>query len=107
MLEVNWNLREPRDLSYLQVYGSKGAALLNPLQIHKSIQGVLANVTPALEPTRQYYLESYRREIDHFVECVQKNKKPQSSGRDALPILQLLDAMYESASRGREIEFAP
>jgi len=107
MLEVNWNLREPRDQSYLQVYGSKGAGLLNPLEIHKSIQGVLANVTPALQSSHHYYQESYRREIDHFVECVQKNKTPRSSGRDALPVIQLLDTMYESASKGREIEFAP
>jgi len=107
MLEVNWNLREPCDQSYLQVYGSRGAGLLNPLEIHKSIQGVLANVTPALQSSHHYYQESYRREIDHFVECVQKNKTPRSSGRDALQVIQLLDAMYESASEGREIEFAP
>jgi hypothetical protein len=43
MLEVNWNLRDPRDVVYLQVYGAKGAGVLSPLQVHKSIQGVLVN----------------------------------------------------------------
>lgn len=107
MLEVNWNLREPHDKSYLQIYGSKGAAMLNPLQIHKSIQGVLVNVTPTLEPTRHYFQESYRLEIDHFIECVQKKKNPLTRGSDALPVIKLLDAMYESASQGREVEFTP
>jgi predicted dehydrogenase len=105
VLEVSWNLREPRDQSYLHVYGSKGAAMLNPLQIHKSIQGVLVNVTPTLEPTRHYYQESYRLEIDHFIECVQKKKNPLTRGSDALSVIQLLDAMYESASQSKEVEF--
>ena len=48
MLEVNWNLREPRTNSYLHIYGSKGAAMLSPLQVHKYIHGVLVNVTPAI-----------------------------------------------------------
>ena len=30
-----------------------------------------------------------------------------SRGIDALPVIQLLDAMYESASQGREVEFTP
>lgn len=104
MLEVNWNLREPRDQTYLQIYGSKGAALLNPLQLHKSIHGVLVNVTPSLKSARNYYKESYRLEIAHFVECVQKKKSPLTRGIDALQVIRILDAMYESASSGREVE---
>ena len=103
MLEVNWNLREPSDVSYMHVYGSKGAAILNPLQIHKSLQGVLVNVTPALQKGRNFYKESYRAEIDHFVDCVRKNRKPATPGRDAVRILKVLDAMYESAASGKEV----
>jgi predicted dehydrogenase len=104
MLEVSWNLREPRTNSYLHVYGSKGAAMLNPLQIHKEIQGVLVNVTPAIEASgHRYFKESYRHEINHFVDCVLKRKKPLSSGKDALSLVQIVDAMYESAARGREV----
>jgi predicted dehydrogenase len=104
MLEVSWNLREPRTQTFLQIYGSRGAAMLNPLQVHKDIQGVLVNVTPAIEPSgHHYFKESYRLEIDHFVECVLKNRKPETAGREALRVLQIVDAMYESASTGREV----
>ena len=101
-LEVNWNLREPNDQSYLHIYGTKGAAVLNPLQIHKHIQGVLVNVTPAI-PGSNFYKESYNAEIDHFVDCVRGRRKPRASGRDAVTVLEILDAMYESASSGREV----
>lgn len=104
MLEVSWNLREPRTQSYLHLYGSKGAAMLNPLQVHKMIHGVLVNVTPAIETSgHQYYKKSYNLEIDHFIECVRKKKRPLTSGRDALGVIQLTDAMYESAVTGREV----
>ena len=104
MLEVSWNLREPRTNSYLHIYGSKGGAMLNPLQIHRDLQGVLVNVTPALDASgHHYYKESYRHEINHFVECVRKKKKPLTSGKNALSTAVIVDAMYESAASGREV----
>lgn len=106
MLEVNWNLRDPRDVVYLQIYGSKGAGLLSPLQVHKSIQGVLVNVTPALAKPKNDYKQSYQAEIDHFIQCVRKQKAPATSGKDAVHVMKIMDAMYESASSGREVELA-
>jgi predicted dehydrogenase len=106
ILEVNWNLRDPRDVVYLQVYGSKGAGVLTPLQLHKSIHGVLVNVTPALGKQKNFYKDSYQAEIDHFVQCVRKQRAPMSSGKDAVPIIRMVDAMYESAASGREVDVA-
>lgn len=104
-LEVNWNLREPQDQTFMQVYGTTGAAILNPLQIHRQIQGVLVNVTPAIA-RHNFYKESYNSEIDHFIDCVRKRRKPVASGRDALGVLEILDAMYRSAATGREVTFS-
>jgi predicted dehydrogenase len=104
MLEVNWNLRDERDVVYLQVYGSKGAGVLTPLQLHKSIRGVLVNVTPTLGRQKNYYKESYQAEIDHFIQCVRKQKEPAASGKDALGVMKIMDAMYESASSGKEVD---
>ncbi|HET6349710.1 MAG TPA: Gfo/Idh/MocA family oxidoreductase [Candidatus Krumholzibacteria bacterium] len=103
MLEVNWNLRDERDAVYMQIYGSKGAGILTPLQLHKSIRGVLVNVTPTLGRQKNYYKESYQAEIDHFIQCVRKQKEPATSGKDALGIMKIMDAMYQSASSGKEV----
>jgi predicted dehydrogenase len=104
MLEVNWNLRDARDVVYLQVYGSRGAGVLTPLQVHKSIQGVLVNVTPTLGKQKNYYKDSYQGEIDHFIQCVRKQRTPLASGKDAVAVMRVVDAMYESASTGKEVE---
>lgn len=106
MLEVNWNLREKRDVVYVQIFGSKGAAVLNPLKIQKSVQGVLVNVTPDIDK-RNYYQLSYQTEIDHFVECVGAKKKPRTAAAEAIGVLSILDAMYASAESGREVEITP
>jgi predicted dehydrogenase len=105
ILEVTWNLLEPKDHVYLEVYGSKGAATLHPFRIHKAMHGHLVNVTPALGQQSDYK-ESYRREIDHFIDCIQKKRTPLTTGAEAASVLQILDAMYESASSGCEVSFS-
>jgi predicted dehydrogenase len=105
ILEVTWNLLEPKDHVYLEVYGSKGAATLHPFRIHKAMHGHLVNVTPALKQQSDYRV-SYRREIDHFIDCIQKKRKPLTTGAEAASVLQILDAMYESASSGCEVSFS-
>lgn len=104
VLEVSWNLKTPKDVTFLHVFGSKGAAVMPPLTIHKAMHGHLVNVTPEIDQRKNLYKESYRLEIEHFLECIREDKEPLTSGKDALPVLEILDAMYQSASEGREVE---
>jgi predicted dehydrogenase len=103
IVEVSWNLKTPKDVTYLQVFGSQGAAVMHPLTIHKAMHDHLVNVTPELGSPRNYYKESYKLEIDHFVSCIMGKKAPLTSGKEALSILRLSDAMYQSAASGKEI----
>ena len=105
-LEVSWGLLMERDFAYLNLFGDKGAALLNPLRFHKEMHGSLVNVTPALASPRNSYKLSYESEIRHFVECVRTGSQPGSSGEDALAMQRLLEALYRSATEGREVPLA-
>jgi predicted dehydrogenase len=107
ILEVTWNLLEPKDHSYLEIHGTKGGASLHPLKIHKAMHGHLVNVTPTLDMQRNYYRESYREEIKHFIECVQRKRKPLATGEEAVAVLRILDAMYESEAAGKEVSLVP
>ena len=100
-LEVSWGLLMARDFAYLNLFGDKGAALLNPLRLHKEIHGTLVNVTPALDSPQNTYKMSYENEIRHFVECVQTGATPIASGEEALKMLRLLEALYRSVVKGR------
>jgi predicted dehydrogenase len=107
ILEVSWNLKTPKDVTYLQVFGSKGGAVMHPLTIHKAMHGHLVNVTPELSLRKNYYKETYKQEIDHFIDCILQNKPPLTTGEEAMAVLRILDAMYESASTQKEVQLSP
>jgi predicted dehydrogenase len=105
ILDVTWNLLEPNDRSYLEIHGTKGGANLHPLKIQKALHGHLVNVTPSLVMRRNAYKESHQAQINHFIECIQRKKKPLTAGEQALSVLRILDALYRSASAGKEVSF--
>jgi predicted dehydrogenase len=44
--------------------------------------------------------------IQHFVNCVLENKKPAVTLEESLKVQQIMDAIYTSASSGKEVRFA-
>ena len=105
-LEVSWGLLMERDFAYLNLFGDKGAALLNPLQLHKEMNGSLVNVTPTLSTSANTYKQSYANEIRHFVDCARTGDRPRSPGEDAVAMLLLLEALYRSALEGHEVRMS-
>jgi predicted dehydrogenase len=103
-LEVTWGLLMEKDFAYLNLFGSGGAALLNPLRLHKGMHGSLVNVTPALESSRNQYKASIEAEIAHFCEALRKGQSPEGSGEELLPVMQMVDAIYRSAAQGKEVK---
>jgi predicted dehydrogenase len=45
----------------------------------------------------------YPQEMEHFVDCVQKDKQPLVTGDDGRAVLEVIFAAYESARRGRKV----
>jgi len=48
----------------------------------------------------------YPQEIKHFIDCIIKNKKPLTTGKYGLKILQIVEAMYKSAET-KKVEEVP
>jgi predicted dehydrogenase len=102
-LEVSWALLLEKNFAYLNVYGTEGAALLNPFRLHKEMHGNLMNVTPAIEVDRNDHKVSYERQIEHFLRCVTTGEKPQASAEEGVDLMRVIDAIYQSADARREI----
>jgi len=102
-LELTWGLLMEKDFAYLNLFGSGGAALLNPLRIHKGMHGSLVNVTPTMDTSRHQYKHSIEAQIAHFADVLRKNVKPMGTAEEILPVMQLLDAVYRSAEQGKEV----
>jgi predicted dehydrogenase len=104
-LEVSWTFLTEEDLLYTNLFGTRGGALLNPLRVMKEMHGNLVNLTPSrTETSTNLYKHSYENEIRHFVKCLRDNHTPMmSSGEESLERMRIIEAMYESAKRGKEV----
>lgn len=102
-LELTWGLLMEKDFMYLNLFGSGGAALLNPFRVHKGMHGSLVNVTPTLEPSRHQYKAAIEAQMAHFADVLRKGVKPMGAADEILPVMELLDGIYRSAEQGKEV----
>jgi predicted dehydrogenase len=42
--------------------------------------------------------------VNHFVECLQQGVQPEASGEQGLALMKIIDALYESARTGHEVQ---
>ena len=101
---MTWGLLREKDFAYLNLFGSGGAALLNPFRVHKGMHGTLVNVTPALETSRNQYRQSMESQLAHFADTLRTNKRPMGSVDEILGVMEILDAVYRSAEQGKEVK---
>ena len=87
----------------VEVHGSKGM-----IRAHNLLENVVETATadgfraaPVLNFFLERYTPAYRRELDHFLDCVVSGKAPSPSGHDGLRAQMLADAATESAKTGR------
>jgi len=102
-LELTWGLLMEKDFAYLNLFGSGGAALLNPFRVHKAMHGSLVNVTPTLEPSRHQYKVAIEMQMAHFADVLRKGVKPMGAADEIVPVMELLDGIYRSAEQGKEV----
>lgn len=103
-IEVGFSMLQERDFTYFNIFGHKGAALLNPIQIHREMHGHLVNVTPA-QPTGQkdYQRAADQLLLDLFVDGVRKRTKLPITGYDGFLISKISDAFYKSYQTQKEV----
>jgi predicted dehydrogenase len=103
-LELTWGLLMEKDFAYVNLFGSGGAALLNPFRLHKGMHGALVNVTPNLDTLRNQYKQSIEGQIAHFADALRKGQRPVGDAEEILPVMELMDAIYRSADQGKEVK---
>jgi predicted dehydrogenase len=101
-IEVGWSLLREDDITYFNLFGSKGAALLNPIQINKEMHGHLVNVTPAL-PSRDPLRASAEKQLELFLRAILFQEELAVKGEDAVLVSELIDAFYQSVAQRKEV----
>jgi len=100
-VEITWacHTAERPDVVEVVLAGTKGGASLFPTKAYSMIDGQHVDITPVALPGKPGHLA----EIDHFVDCVRKRKRPNTPGEVGLAIQKVLDALYLSSELGREV----
>ena len=105
-IEVSWSFLRYGEFFYCNVFGTNGSATINPLRINKMVNKQMFDITPKnIKQTQANYKNSYEIEIQYFIGAIRGTHTPISTGKEALAVMQIVDAVYKSAKTGKEVIF--
>ena len=99
MVDVSWAANIPEEMYGVMILGDKAGVSTNPLAVSGYEQGALLS-------TRFDWVQKddgHRREIRHFTECLEENKPVRVQPVESLQIQKIIDAVYLSSRRNREV----
>jgi predicted dehydrogenase len=105
-LEVSNKLFAAEDRYYARVMGTEGSGSLPPLEVFKQLGGRPLEVTPRQpKPSggENPYMNAYRRQLDDFVQIVTGRHEPEPQHAQ-VALMALVEAAYEAAASGAEVE---
>ncbi|NSW57225.1 MAG: Gfo/Idh/MocA family oxidoreductase [Armatimonadetes bacterium] len=102
ILECSWALNLVAGAHNVVLCGDKGGCQLEPTAMVRERDGVLEHVTNDIfqYPDRAGHVE----EIRQFVDAILRKKPSPVPGEQALITQRILDAIYKSGEKGREVE---
>ncbi|MGQ9732924.1 MAG: Gfo/Idh/MocA family protein [Candidatus Zipacnadales bacterium] len=105
-LETSWAVNAPEGTFSCLLSGTKGGLDWNwdSLTLVREEYGMLTNAKPQIIPEAGQ--ASHAEEIYDFVDAIRKGRPSPVPGEQAIITQRILDAMYESAAKGREVVFA-
>ncbi len=102
--EVSWSLHSEKDSFNLTAFGTEGTGHLNPFRAYKRVDSARIDYTPTgSASTKNLYKKSYENELKHFISSIRGNTPFLSSSEEAVTRMKLLEAIYESAKKEKEI----
>jgi len=105
-METSWSLNSEKDTFYLDIYGTKGNASLNPLRVFKKINDQQIDMTPSgSDNYLALFNKSYLNELKHFLGAVQGVNPLFSPAEESVPRMRIIESMYQSALEKKEIYF--
>lgn len=98
-LDVSWAANIPEERSGISILGDKAGITTHPL-------GLYGYEGRSLTSTKFDWLpeqEGHRMEVRHFTECIERKLPVRVQPIESLRIQQIIDAIYESSKRNREV----
>lgn len=98
-VECSWAANIPEEMGDVTILGDKAGISTDPPGVYGYEKGALTSMKFDWLPKQ----EGHRMEIRHFTECVEKNRPVRVQPEESLRIQKIIDAIYLSSARNREI----
>jgi len=102
VVEASFAAHIEKDVWNIQIMGEKGGCVWDPPQIFKDEHGFMFNSVPA----HIGKWDHFEYKIRHFVDVCRDGKPNQAPGEHGLMVQQMLDGVYQSAEKGKEVEIS-
>ena len=90
--------------------GSDAWAELTPAYAYNGIKLKVSRVVDGKEQTSEVQADDknqFAAELDHFAQCIQQNREVHTPGEEGLQDQRIMEAIYESARKGRPVKLSP
>ncbi|MCU0371763.1 MAG: Gfo/Idh/MocA family oxidoreductase [Ignavibacteria bacterium] len=105
-IEVSWSFLRYGEFFYCNAFGTNGSTAINPLKISKVINKELFDITPKnIKQSPAVFKNSFENQMNYFIGAIRGTHTPISTGKEALAVMEIADAIYKSAESGREVFF--
>ena len=103
VLDTSYSLHALKNSLNVSVFGVKGGAELEPLEIATEKHGTIINITPQISSSTFQLKPGFQNEIDNFVGACKGEVEGLAPAWHGAEIMKIMGAVYESAASGREV----
>jgi predicted dehydrogenase len=105
-LRLSWAANITENVESTSVLGTKGGLVVNPTTLVSNVGRYQANTTLKIPPDEHGWFTAHRRQAEHFLRVIRGDEDLIVKGEEVLNVLKTLDALYESARKGREVSIS-
>ncbi len=92
-----------RAASFVQVHGDKGWAALNPAFAFEEERRLFGKIQGKWFEQKFKVMDEFVLELDHFADCVRRQRDPKSDGMEGLRDIATIEAIYRSVRENRTV----
>jgi predicted dehydrogenase len=89
--------------SFLHVHGEKGWAALDPAYAYNEERRFFGKVAGVWFEKKFKPIDEFCLELDHFSDCIRRNREPEPDGLTGMRDLAVMEAIYEAARRNQPV----
>ncbi len=101
--KTSWAANVPQNMGYTMILGTEGGLVLDPLTLVTNMGSYQVNVTPRVPEDRKVEFSGHWVETEHFIRALRGQEELMVKREEVLNVMKTLDALYESAEKGKEI----